>query len=114
MTFITRTKIGNKLFGIMSDIPNQPAIKKVEIPEYRTNGEEFILVKDVENCKIIIDQNTTEHIVIKTLTKVLIIPMIGLIDEQYDEIFIDKGAAVEFFRIEGNWYIISSDGLKLE
>jgi hypothetical protein len=114
MTFITRTKIGNKLFGIMSDIPNQPAIKKVEIPEYRTNGEEFILVKGVENCKIILDQNTTEHIVIKTLTKVLILPIMGQIDEQYDEILIDKGACVEFFRVDNNWYIISSDGLKLQ
>lgn len=114
MTFITRKKIGNKLFGTMSNLPNQPAIKKVEIPEYRTNGEEFILVKNVDNCKIILDQNTTEHIVIKTLTKVLIIPMMGLIDEQYEEMFIDKGACVELFKVEGNWYVISSDGLKLE
>jgi hypothetical protein len=114
MTFITRKKIGNKLFGSMSNLPNQPAIKTVEIPEYRTNGEEFILVKGVDNCKIILDQNTTEHVVIKTLTKVLILPMMGQIDEQYDEILIDKGAWVEFFRVDGGWFIISSDGLKLE
>lgn len=114
MTFITRKKIGNKLFGSMSNLPNQPAIKIVEIPEYRTNGEEFILVKGVDNCRVLLDQNTTEHVVIKTLTKVLILPMIGQIDEQYDEIFIDRGAAVEFFRVDGNWYILSSDGLKLE
>jgi hypothetical protein len=114
MTFITRTKIGNKLFGSMSNLPNKPAIQIITIPEHRTIGEEFILVKDVPNCKIILDQNTTEHIVIKTLTKVLILPMMGQIDEQYDEIFIDKGACVEFFRVDSNWYIISSDGLKLE
>lgn len=114
MTFITRKKIGNKLFGSMSNLPNQPAIKTVEIPEYRTNGEEFILVKGVDNCRLLLDQNTTEHVVIKTLTKVLILPMMGQIDEQYDEIFIDKGACVEFFKVNGGWYIISSDGLKLE
>jgi hypothetical protein len=114
MTFITRTKTGNKIFGSMSNLPIQPPIKTVVIPEHRTNGEEFILVKDVDYCKILLDQNTTEHIVIKTLTKVLIIPMMGQIDEQYDEILIDKGAAVEFFRVDGNWYIVSSDGLKLE
>lgn len=114
MTFITRKKIGNKLFGSMSNLPSQPPIKTVEIPEYRTNGEELILVKDVDYCKILLDQNTTEHIVIKTLTKVLILPMIGQIDEQYDEILIDRGAAVEFFRVDGGWYILSSDGLKLE
>jgi hypothetical protein len=114
MTFITRTKTGKKLFGTMSNLPTQPPIKTIVIPEHRTNGEEFILVKDVDYCKILLDQNTTEHIVIKTLTKVLILPMMGQIDEQYDEILIDKGAAVEFFRVDGNWYIISSDGLKLE
>jgi len=115
MTFITRTKIGgNKLFGIMSDLPSKPAIQTITIPEHRTNGEEFILVKDVPNCKIILDQSSTEHIVIKALTKVLIVPFMGLIDEQYDEILIDRGAAVEFFRVDGNWYILSSDGLKLE
>ena len=114
MTFITRKKIGNKVFGSMSNIPNQPPIKIIEIPEYRTSGEEFVLVKGVDNCKIILDQSNTEHIVIKSLTKVLIVPFMGLIDEQYDEILIDKGACVEFFRVDGNWLIISSDGLKLE
>jgi hypothetical protein len=62
----------------------------------------------------LLDQNTTEHVVIKTLTKVLILPMMGQIDEQYDEILIDRGACVEFYLIENNWYVISSDGLKLE
>ena len=114
MTFITRTKTGKKIFGSMSNLPYQPPIEVVTIPEHTTNGEEFILVKGVDTCKIILNQITTEHIVIKTLTKVLIMPMIGQIDEQYDEIFIDKGACVEFFRVENNWYIISSDGLKLE
>jgi hypothetical protein len=97
----------------MSNLPNQPAIQTITVPEYRTNGEEFILVKNVDYCKILLDQNTTEHVVIKTLTKVLILPMMGQIDEQYDEILIDKGAAVEFFRIDNHWYILSSDGLKL-
>jgi hypothetical protein len=43
----------------------------------------------------------------------LISPLIGKIDEEYGEIFIDKGACVEFLQIEGAWYIVSSDGLKL-
>ena len=114
MTFITRKKIGNKLFGSMSNLNTSDPIQIVTTPEYRTNGEEFILVKDVPNSKIILDQTSTEHIVIKALTKVLIVPFMGLIDEQYDEILIDRGAAVEFFRVDGNWYILSSDGLKLE
>jgi hypothetical protein len=47
------------------------------------------------------------------MTKVLIIPDIGKIDEEYDEILIDKGACVEFRFCAGVWYIISSDGLKM-
>jgi hypothetical protein len=47
------------------------------------------------------------------MTKVLIIPDIGKIDEEYDELFIDKGACVEFRFCAGVWYIISSDGLKM-
>jgi hypothetical protein len=50
--------------------------------------------------------------VIKALTKVLIIPDVGKIDEVYDEIDLDWGACVEFRFAAGNWYIISSDGLK--
>jgi hypothetical protein len=114
MTFIVRKKIGNKVFGSMSNLNTSNPIQTVTTPEHRTSGEEFILVKDVDYCKILLDQNTTEHIVIKALTKVLILPMMGQIDEQYDEILIDKGSCVEFFRVGGNWYIVSSDGLKLE
>ena len=113
MTFITRTKIGNKLFGSMSNLNTSNPIQTVTTQEHRTSGEEFILVIGVDNCKIILDQSNTEHIVIKALTKVLIVPFMGLIDEQYDEIFIDRGACVELFRVDGNWLIISSDGLKL-
>jgi hypothetical protein len=66
------------------------------------------------NGSSILDSNTTEHIIIKALTKVFIRPSSGKIDEYYDEIFIDWGACVEFYMLENNWYIVSSDGLKLE
>jgi hypothetical protein len=81
---------------------------------YVTKGESLILVKDVDECRITLDGNTTEHIIIKTLTKVYINTTRNKIDEYYDEIFIDKGACVEFYLLEDNWYIVSSDGLKLE
>ena len=80
---------------------------------YKTDGEYFLVIKDIENCRLVLDSSTTNHIRIKALTKVLISPLIGKIDEEYDEIFIDKGACVEFLQIEGSWYIVSSDGLKL-
>ena len=82
--------------------------------EYTTNGESLIIVKDVEESCINLDFRTTEHIIIKTLTKCLIKTTQGLIDEQYEEIFIDRGACCEFYFALGNWYIVSSDGLKLD
>jgi hypothetical protein len=79
---------------------------------YSTTGEECIIVKGVPQSKIILDSKTTEHTVIKCLTHVTIKPSIGKIDEEFDEIIADKGACIEFRFCEGNWYILSSDGLK--
>ena len=91
-----------------------PMKKIINNTEYRTNNEVLIVVKDAETCNLTLDNNTTEHIIIKALTKVFIRPSSGKIDEYYDEIFIDWGACVEFYLLENNWYIVSSDGLKLE
>ena len=51
---------------------------------------------------------------IKSLTNVTISCTENKIDEEYEEIVIGKGACVEFYLLENNWYIVSSDGLKLE
>ena len=80
--------------------------------EYNTNGEECIIVKNVPNSTIILDSKTTDHIVVKSLTNVIIKPDIGKIDEEFDEVFADKYACIEFRFCTGNWYVISSDGLK--
>jgi hypothetical protein len=50
--------------------------------------------------------------VIKALTLLTIIPDMGKIDEEFDEINCDRGACIEFRFCNGNWYILSSDGLK--
>jgi hypothetical protein len=80
---------------------------------YRTKGESFVIIKSVNSSKIVLDHSTTNHVTVKSLTNVLIIPSIGKIDEEYDEVFTQKGACVEFIFASGNWYIMSSDGLKL-
>ena len=80
--------------------------------EYNTNGEECIIVKNVPNSTIILDSKTTDHIVVKSLTNVTIKPDVGKIDEEFDEVFADKYACIEFRFCTGNWYILSSDGLK--
>ena len=117
-TINDRRFLGNTLIEIEDPETKQPEItpmkKIITNNEYQTNGEVLIVVKDIESSNITLDSNTTEHIIIKALTKVFIRPSSGKIDEFYDEIFIDWGACVEFYLLENNWYIVSSDGLKLE
>jgi hypothetical protein len=94
--------------------PSTKIKKIVNTPTYETNGEYLLIVKDVDKCTITLDGYTTESVKIKVLTKTSIIPKYSLIDEQYNEIEIDNGACVELEYVEGGWYIISSDGMKLE
>ena len=110
---LLRKKIGDKYY-LNSQEYSTGKIKVVNTPEYRTKGEDFILIRGVEQCKLILDSSTSPHIVIKTMTNSVIKPFIGMIDEEYDEVRIGKGACVEFILIENNYYIVSSDGLKIE
>ena len=47
------------------------------------------------------------------MTKVSLKPKVGHIDEYYEELLIEKGACVEMEYFGNSWYILSSDGLKL-
>ena len=80
-------------------------------PKYETNGESAIVVKGIELCELFLDSKTTDHVVIKALTRVDVTAD-SLIDEEFDIIELDKGACVEYRKIGDFWYILSSDGLK--
>ena len=80
--------------------------------EYKTNGESCIIVRGVSQSVITLNSRTTDHVVIKSMTKITIKPDFGKIDEDYDEIVADQDACIEFRFVGGNWYILSSDGLK--
>jgi hypothetical protein len=80
--------------------------------DYKTNGESCIIVRGVSQSVITLNSITTDHVVIKSMTKVTIKPDVGKIDEDYDEIVADQYACIEFRFVGGNWYILSSDGLK--
>lgn len=80
---------------------------------YKTNGEALIITK-TSDIKIQLDSFTTDHVIIKSLTNTKIIPLMGLIDEEYSEMNIGKGASVELYFSFGNWYVVSSDGIKEE
>lgn len=81
---------------------------------YSTNGEELIIVRDVDFCKLKLDSGTTEKITIKTLTNLIIVPDINRIDDDWDEIELKRGACVTFQFVSGTWYILSSDGIKMD
>jgi hypothetical protein len=76
-------------------------------------GELLIVIRDVAHCKIKLDSTTTDKIKIKTLTNCVIIPDVGRIDDDWDEISIGRGACVELQNVRGVWLILSSDGLKM-
>jgi hypothetical protein len=97
---------------INGKIINTSEIAVVSEPFYETHGEACIVIRGVDYAKVRLDHLSTDHTVIKAMTKVLIVPDYGYIDEEYDEMLIDKGACVELRFCAGTWYIISSDGLK--
>ena len=81
--------------------------------EYKTTGEYAIVIRGVDSCKLKLDSTSTDRVKIKAMTTVLIIPDINSIDEEWDEISLERGSCVEFVFINQNWYILSSDGLKI-
>lgn len=91
---------------------NTSEISVVSETNYRTNGESCIIVRGVAQSTVILDSITTDHVVVKTMTNITIRPDVGKIDEDYDEIVADQYACIEFRFVSGNWYILSSDGLK--
>lgn len=89
-------------------------IKKIITENYyQTKGEFLLVVKDVDVCEITLIPETTEHIVIKAMTKVIVKDK-NLIDGIYHEIVMDKGSSVELCEVGGIFYIIASDGLKFD
>ena len=109
MSIIKSIPTQKKINGIITSASETAIVSE---RDYITNGEDCIIIKGVQECKLTLDSRTTDHTVVKCLTKVIIIPDTNLIDEEYDEIVADKGACIEFRCVERNWYILSSDGLK--
>jgi hypothetical protein len=78
---------------------------------YTTRGESAIIVRDVPNCIVTLDETTTDHITIKSMTNVTI-KSDKLIDDEFNQIETERGASVELRYVVDGWYIMSSDGLK--
>lgn len=83
----------------------------VSVKNYTTTGEEKILTKDIDECEIILNEEKNKDIYIKSMTKTSV-KTDKLIDEEYEEIILERGACVQLTYIRNFWYILSSDGLK--
>ena len=108
--------------AIVKTIPSRRIINGMQITtseisvvselDYRTNGESCVIVTGIPWSVVVLDSRTTDHVVVKSMTQLTIRPDVGKIDEDYDEIVMDRYACVEFRFVGGTWYILSSDGLK--
>ena len=108
--------------AIVRTIPSRRIINGMQITtseisvvselDYRTNGESCVIVTGIPFSVVVLDSRTTDHVVVKSMTQLTIRPDMGKIDEDYDEIVMDRYACVEFRFVGGTWYILSSDGLK--
>jgi hypothetical protein len=81
--------------------------------KYSTNGEYAIVIRGVDSCDLQLNSSTTDRVKIKAMTNVIIRPDSGRIDEEWDEISLERGACIELVNINKGWYILSSDGLKI-
>ena len=107
---IVKTIPSKKIIGGMAIETSE--ISVVSETEYSTTGESCIVVRGVSQSIVTLNSKTTDHVVVKSMTRLTIKPDIGKIDEDYDEIVADKYACIEFRFVGGNWYILSSDGMK--
>lgn len=86
--------------------------KVISSTTYTTNEETILIIKGVDECEVTLNSQKSNRVVIKSLTTVVVKSDVGQIDEDWDELLLEKGACVQFQFVEGNWYITSSDGLK--
>jgi hypothetical protein len=87
--------------------------KIISESKYTTNDETILIVRNVDYSEVTLNSSIVKKITVKSLTQTLIKSDTGSIDEEWDELLLEKGACVQFQFVEGNWYIISSDGLKM-
>lgn len=79
---------------------------------YTATDESLLIVKGVEYSEVTLNSQKSPKITIKSLTSTLIKSDNGLIDMEWDELLLEKGACVQFQFVDGNWFILSSDGIK--
>ena len=97
--------------------PSTVIVNGQEIPQENTqklNKEVLIVVRDSENYEVILNSTEYTHVIVKSLIKTVIKPDVGLIDEEWEELLLEKGSCVQFQFVEDSWFILSSDGIKFD
>jgi hypothetical protein len=97
---------------INGEVINSSECSLVSETSYKTTGESVVIVRGVPQCDLVLDSSNTDHVVVKAMSRVNVTPITGKIDDEWDEIVLDKYACVEFRFVGGTWWILSSDGLK--
>jgi hypothetical protein len=78
---------------------------------YETQGEKYVLVREVDSCNLKLNEEKNTYVVVKSMTNLNVYSELP-IDEEFDVVEMQKGACVEFKKMGSYWYILSSDGLK--
>ena len=81
---------------------------------HKLNKELLIVVRDSENSEVVLNSTEYAHVIVKSLIKTVIKPDVGLIDEEWEELLLEKSSCVQFQFVEDSWLILSSDGIKFD
>lgn len=95
-------------------VNKKPVSKVISTPNYKVSNETLLIVRGTNESTITLNSVDNHMIIVKSLTTVLVKPDIGKIDEEWDELMMEKGSCVQLFFVDDNWYILSSDGLKID
>ena len=100
----------NSLYSETKELPSNDKIKIIR-EDYTTENIKYIITKD-NPVTITLNNKQSNRFYIKSMTKTTLIPNVGLIDENWDELYMGPQSSVEVIFSENNWYVLSSDGLK--
>ena len=79
--------------------------------DYTTQTSRYIIAKK-DNITITLSDTNFKRFYIKSMANITIVPSHGLIDEEWEEIEMGPQSSIEVIAHDGQWYVLSSDGLK--
>ena len=92
----------------------KPVVIKIdqEVKTVNNDTEMILVLYDDTLTNYTLDSISYNRIIIKSFIDVIIKPDVGVIDNEWDEVELNKGASLQLDFIDDVWYITSSDGLK--